>query len=159
MPVVALFWDLSRDIVSRLRDAGILVVCQVGSAKEGASAQLAGAQILIAQGIEAGGHARGTTPLWLLLPEVISSTDVPVLGAGGIVDGRDLANALRSGAQGVVIDTAFLASPEFSPTTITSNGFCRPRRKRPSSRTSFTSTGRSARPCASCRTKHARRER
>ena len=71
-----------------------------------------GASLLIAQGIEAGGHARGTTPLWSLLPEVISSTDVPVLGAGGIVDGRDLANALRSGAQGVVIDTAFLASPE-----------------------------------------------
>ena len=112
VPVVALFWDLSRDIVRRLRDAGILVVCQVGSAKEGELAQRAGAQILIAQGVEAGGHVRGTTPLRLLLPEIVSSSDVPVLAAGGIVDGRDLATALRSGAQGVVIGTAFLASPE-----------------------------------------------
>ncbi len=113
IPVVALFWDLSREIVRRLRDAGILVVCQVGSAKEGEEAQRAGAQILIAQGVEAGGHVRGVTPLRLLLPEAVSSSDVPVLAAGGMVDGRDLATALRLGAQGVVIGTAFLASPEF----------------------------------------------
>jgi nitronate monooxygenase len=112
VPVVTLFWDLSREIVRRLRDAGVLVVCQVGSAKEGESAQQAGAQILIAQGVEAGGHVRGTTPLWSLLPDVVSSSSVPVLAAGGIVDGRDLTTALRLGAQGVVIGTAFLASPE-----------------------------------------------
>ena len=76
-------------------------------------ARRAGAQILIAQGVEAGGHVRGTTPLELLLPEVVSSSSVPVLAAGGMVDGRDLASALRLGAQGVVIGTAFLALPEF----------------------------------------------
>jgi nitronate monooxygenase len=112
IPVVALFWDLSREIVGRLGDAGILVVCQVGSPKEGEEAQRAGAQILIAQGVEAGGHVRGVTPLRLLLPEIVASSDVPVLAAGGMVDGRDLATALRLGAQGVVIGTAFLASPE-----------------------------------------------
>ena len=112
VPVVALFWDLSIEIVGRLRDAGILVVCQVGSSKEGEAAQCMGAQILIAQGVEAGGHIRGTTPLEILLPEIIAASDVPVLAAGGIVDGGDLANALRAGAQGVVIGTAFLASPE-----------------------------------------------
>ena len=112
VPVVALFWDLVPSVVERLRDAGILVVCQVGSAKEGHSAQRAGAQILIAQGVEAGGHVRGTTSLKLLLPEVIASSDVPVLAAGGMVDGGDLVDALRSGAAGVVIGTAFLASPE-----------------------------------------------
>src|SRR6476620_10530100 len=75
VPVVAL-WDLVPGVVERLRDAGILVVCQVGSADEGHSAQRAGAQILIAQGVEAGGHVRVTTSLKLLLPEVIGSSDV-----------------------------------------------------------------------------------
>ena len=112
VPVVALFWDLVPGVVERLRDADILVVCQVGSAKEGDWAQGAGAQILIAQGVEAGGHVRGTTPLKLLLPEVVACSDVPVLAAGGIVGGSDLADALRSGAGGVVMGTAFLASPE-----------------------------------------------
>jgi nitronate monooxygenase len=92
--------------------AGILVVYQVGSTKEAETAQRAGAHILIAQGVEAGGHVRGTTPLKRLLSEVIASSDVPVLASGGIVDGRDLADALSSGADGVVIGTAFLASPE-----------------------------------------------
>ena len=72
----------------------------------------AGAHILIAQGVEAGGHVRGTTPLKRLLSEVIANSDVPVLASGGIVDGRDVADALSSGADGVVIGTAFLASPE-----------------------------------------------
>jgi nitronate monooxygenase len=112
VPVVALFWDLVPGVVERLRDAGILVVCQVGSPEEGDSAQRAGAQILIAQGMEAGGHVRGTTPLKSLLPAVIACSDVPVLAAGGIVDGGDLADSVRSGADGVVIGTAFLASPE-----------------------------------------------
>ena len=75
-------------------------------------AQRAGALILIAQGVEAGGHVRGTTPLKQLLPEIIAVSDVPVLASGGIVDGRDVADALSSGAEGVVIGTAFLASPE-----------------------------------------------
>jgi len=112
VPVVALFWELVPDVVERLRDAGILVVYQVGSAKEAETAQRAGAHILIAQGVEAGGHVRGTTPLKRLLSEVIASSDVPVLDSGGIVDGRDVADALSSGADGVVIGTAFLASPE-----------------------------------------------
>jgi nitronate monooxygenase len=112
VPVVALFWDLSKEVVQRLREAGVVVVCQVGSAKEGELAQRTGAQLLIAQGSEAGGHVRGTTPLRTLLPDVIASSSVPVLAAGGLVDGRDLVDALRLGAQGVVIGTAFLASPE-----------------------------------------------
>ena len=112
VPVVALFWDLVEGVVEQLREAGILVVCQVGSAAEGVSAQQAGAQILIAQGLEAGGHVRGTIPLKSLLPELLSCSDVPVFAAGGIVDGADLADALKLRADGVVIGTAFLASPE-----------------------------------------------
>ncbi len=112
IPVITLFWDIFPDVIARLRDAGVVVVCQVGSVKEAEEAQRAGAQILIAQGVEAGGHVRDTAPLWALLPEVVASIDVPVLAAGGLVDGGDLATALRAGAQGVVIGTAFLASPE-----------------------------------------------
>jgi nitronate monooxygenase len=112
VPVVALFWDLSDVIVRRFRDAGILVVCQVGSAREAQDAQAAGAQILIAQGHEAGGHVRGRTKLSALLPEVVACADVPVLAAGGLVDGRDIAFVLAQGAQGAVIGTAFLATTE-----------------------------------------------
>ena len=83
VPVVALFWQLVPGVVERLRDAGVLVVYQVGSAKEGEVAQRAGAHILIAQGVEAGGHVRGTTPLKQLLPEIIAVSDVPVLASGG----------------------------------------------------------------------------
>jgi nitronate monooxygenase len=110
--VVALFWDLAPSIIAELRAAGILVVCQVGSVLEACAAQRAGAQLLIAQGLEAGGHVRGLTCLSSLLPDVVQAVDVPVLAAGGIVDGAGLAAALLSGAQGVVVGTAFLATEE-----------------------------------------------
>jgi nitronate monooxygenase len=109
---VTLFWDLRADIVQRLRDSGIRVLCQVGSVQEAEEAAAAGAEIVIAQGVEAGGHVRGTRALAELVPEVVARVDVPVLAAGGIVDGRGFAAALRQGAQGVVIGTAFLATRE-----------------------------------------------
>ncbi len=112
VPAMALFWDLSADIVKRLRGEGILVACQVGDAKEAEAAQAAGAQIIIAQGVEAGGHVRGRIKLAELLPQVIASVDVPVIAAGGIVDGKGLARALQAGAQGAWIGTAFLATTE-----------------------------------------------
>lgn len=112
VPVMALFWDLSADIVKRLRDAGIFVVCQVGSLQEAEEAQRAGAQVLIAQGVEAGGHVRGTVPLGALLPQVVANADVPVIAAGGMVDGKGLAAALAAGAQGALFGTAFLATEE-----------------------------------------------
>jgi Nitronate monooxygenase len=109
---VTLFWDLSATTVAALRNAGILVVCQVGSVSEAREATEAGADLLIAQGWEAGGHVRGRTGLSELLGDVVAAVDVPVLAAGGIVDGRGLASALRAGAQGAVIGTAFLATDE-----------------------------------------------
>jgi nitronate monooxygenase len=112
VPVMALFWDLSADIVKRLRDAGILVVCQVGSLQEAEDAERAGAQILIVQGVEAGGHVRGRVPLHTLLRQVVASVDVPVIASGGMADGKALAAALRLGAQGAMFGTAFLATAE-----------------------------------------------
>ncbi len=112
VPVVALFWDLSTDIVQRLRDEGIFVVCQVGDPKEAEQAQAAGAQIIVAQGLEAGGHVRGRTPLLKLLPQVIANVDVPVVAAGGISNGKQVAATLKAGAKGALIGTAFLATTE-----------------------------------------------
>ena len=109
---VTLFWDLRPDIVRRLRDSGCLVICQIGSVREAEEAAAAGAQVVIAQGFEAGGHVRGRTNLADLVRDVVAHVDVPVLAAGGIVDGAGLAAALRWGAQGVVIGTGFLATRE-----------------------------------------------
>lgn len=109
---VTLFWDLEPDIVHRLRDAGCLVLIQVGSLREAEEAAEAGADIVIAQGVEAGGHVRGTRRLADLVPEIVARLDVPVLAAGGIVDGKGLAAALGWGAQGALIGTAFLATRE-----------------------------------------------
>lgn len=109
---VTLFWDLRADLVRRLREAGCLVLCQVGSVREAEEAAATGAHILIAQGREAGGHVRGENGLAALVPDIVSHVDRPVLAAGGIVDGRGLAAALALGAQGVVIGTGFLATRE-----------------------------------------------
>jgi nitronate monooxygenase len=112
VPAVALFWDLSGEAIARLRAASILVLCQVGSTFEARAAVDAGAQVIIAQGAEAGGHVRGTTPLRALLAEMVAELQVPVLAAGGLVDGHDVAEVLAMGAQGAVMGTAFLATTE-----------------------------------------------
>lgn len=112
VPVVALFWDIDPAVVSRLRDAGLCVVYQVGSATEAVSARNAGAEIIVAQGREAGGHVRGTTPLRDLLPAVVSAVDVPVLAAGGLATGGDLVTVLALGGAGAVFGTALLATEE-----------------------------------------------
>jgi nitronate monooxygenase len=112
VPAVTLFWDVDAAVVGRLRDAGITVVYQVGSVEEGRAAVAAGAEMLIAQGVEAGGHVRGTTPLLDLLPALVQAVPVPVLAAGGIADGVDIAAALALGAQGAVLGTAMIATPE-----------------------------------------------
>jgi nitronate monooxygenase len=112
VPVVCLFWDVDAHVVRRLREAGILAVYQVGSVAEAQAAERAGAQLIIAQGVEAGGHVRGTRPLWRLLPEVCEVVTVPVLAAGGMTDGADLVAAMGLGAQGIVLGTAMIATPE-----------------------------------------------
>lgn len=72
----------------------------------------AGAHVLIAQEVEAGGHVRGDRPLHELVAAVAESTDLPVLAAGGIADGADVVTVLSLGAQGVVLGTALIATHE-----------------------------------------------
>jgi nitronate monooxygenase len=102
---------------SPLREAGIVVL---GTATTAAEARALDVDIVVAQGAEAGGH-RGTflgsfedalIPLAELLPAVVAAVDVPVIAAGGIMDGHDAAGALALGAQGVQLGTAFLFTPE-----------------------------------------------
>ncbi len=89
-----------------------MVMCSVGSAAEARTAQEAGADIIVAQGYEAGGHVWGQVSTIALIPAVSDAVDLPILAAGGIADGRGMAAALMLGAAGVWVGTRFLASPE-----------------------------------------------
>ena len=85
----------------------------VGSVEEAKEAADKGADIIVAQGWEAGGHVRGTTATMPLIPQVVDAVDpLPVVAAGGISDGRGLAAALCLGAQAAWVGTRFLAAKE-----------------------------------------------
>ena len=109
---VSLFWGLSQDAVEQAASAGLKVLVTVGTAEEAVEARKAGADVIVAQGWEAGGHVWGQVATLALVPSVVDAVDVPVVAAGGIADGRGMAAALMLGAQGVWIGTRFLASKE-----------------------------------------------
>jgi len=96
----------------KIKKAGALLICQVQTVKYAKAALANGADVLIAQGAEAGGHgdARGT---FALVPAVVDvARGVPVAAAGGVADGRGLAAALMLGADGVLVGTRFYATLE-----------------------------------------------
>ncbi len=110
---VVLFWGDPAPFVEDAHGNGVKVLVQVGSVEEAKSAADAGVDAVIVQGLEAGGHVRGTAPIWDLLPPAVEAvTPLPVLASGGIGDGAGLARALRLGAQGVSLGTRFVASDE-----------------------------------------------
>lgn len=114
-PLLVLFWGDASPFVDRARGRGTKVFLQVGSVDEAKAAAAAGVDAVIAQGFEAGGHVKGTTSLWSLLPAVVDAVHpVPVLASGGIADGRGLAAAIALGACGVSMGTRFVASEEAS---------------------------------------------
>ena len=98
-------------IAKRLQDAGVVVMSVVGNTKQAVSVVKDGAEIVIAQGTEGGGHT-GHVGTIALLPQVLDAVDVPVVAAGGIGDGRGLAAALVMGCQAVWVGTRFLATEE-----------------------------------------------
>jgi nitronate monooxygenase len=110
VPIVAFSWGIDGRLVDRAHAAGCLVVAQAGSLAEGRAAVDAGADVLIAQGVEAGGHVQGETPLLDLVGQLRGG--VPVIAAGGIADADGLRRAQAAGAAGVVMGTRFLATPE-----------------------------------------------
>jgi len=115
VPLIVLFWGDPAPFVDEAHRNAVKVLIQVGSVAEAEAAAAAGVDAVIAQGIEAGGHVRGTTSIWELLPAAVEAVKpVPVLASGGIGDGAGLARALRLGAQGVSLGTRFVASEEAS---------------------------------------------
>ncbi len=100
------------ELVKRVHDAGILVMHQTGSVEQALRAAESGVDVIIAQGMEAGGFGGALASL-SLIPQVVDAVSpIPVVAAGGIADGRGLAAAFMLGAAGANVGTRFLASVE-----------------------------------------------
>lgn len=114
VPIVSFHWGQpSNAVINQLHRADVDVWTQVGSVDAARQAVDAGIDLIIAQGSEAGGHNYGSLPTFVLLPAVVEAVaPTPVLAAGGVATGRQLAAALALGADGVSVGTRFVASAE-----------------------------------------------
>ena len=113
-PVISLALGDPARLPERAHAAGALFIQQVHTVQQARSAAERGADVIIAQGAEAGGFG-GSISTFVLVPQVVDAvTPLPVLAAGGIADGRGVAAAIMLGAQGVNMGTRFLASVEAS---------------------------------------------
>src|ERR1700694_957128 len=112
VPVLSLAWGRAADLTYQAHEAGSKVIHMVATPEEAGLVASDGADVIVAQGTEGGGHV-GMMGTLRLVPMVIDLVaGVPVLAAGGIADGRGLAAVLMLGAQGALIGTRFLATPE-----------------------------------------------
>jgi nitronate monooxygenase len=114
---IMLSFGALQPFAERIHAAGVPLIAQVQTLEHARQALDAGAQILVAQGGEAGGHGMTARSTFTLVPDVVDlaaqrAPDTLVLAAGGIADGRGLAAALVLGADGAVLGTRFWASPE-----------------------------------------------
>jgi nitronate monooxygenase len=113
VPVLSFFWGDPSPYVARAHAAGLKVIDQVGSVQSAQRSARAGVDVIIAQGVEAGGHIAGQVTTLALVPRVVDAVrPTPVVAAGGIGDARGVVAALALGAEGVVLGTRFLATPE-----------------------------------------------
>jgi nitronate monooxygenase/enoyl-[acyl-carrier protein] reductase II len=112
VPVITFALGLDPELIRRSHDVGARFVQQIHTVEQAEDAAEAGADVIVAQGDEAGGFGGGSG-LVVLLPQVVDAVaPLPVVAAGGIVDGRGLAAALAFGAAGIQMGTRFLASDE-----------------------------------------------
>ncbi len=102
----------SRDMYAWGREYDVPVISIVSSAKLARLAERLGAAAVVVEGFEAGGHLGTDRPLFEILPEVIEAVSIPVIAAGGIMTGADIARAIQMGASGVQMGTRFVASVE-----------------------------------------------
>jgi NAD(P)H-dependent flavin oxidoreductase YrpB (nitropropane dioxygenase family) len=100
-----------QEFIERLKAAGAVVVPSIGAARHARKVADWGADAVIVQGGEGGGHTGGVATT-LLLPSVLDAVDIPVIAAGGFYDGRGLAAALAYGADGIAMGTRFLLTQE-----------------------------------------------
>jgi NAD(P)H-dependent flavin oxidoreductase YrpB (nitropropane dioxygenase family) len=100
-----------RELIGRLKDAGVVVIPSVGARRHAEKVAGWGADAVLVQGGEGGGHT-GAVATTVLLPQVVDAVDIPVIAAGGFFDGRGLAAALAYGAAGVAMGTRFLLTSD-----------------------------------------------
>lgn len=115
VPIVFSSAGNPKTFTPALKAAGITVVHVVSSSKFALKAQEAGCDAVVAEGFEAGGHnGREETTTMVLVPAVASAVHIPVIAAGGIATGRQMAAAFCLGAEGVQVGSRFVATPEAS---------------------------------------------
>ena len=112
VPAMCFFWDVVPAAVARAKASGCLVLHQIGSLKAAVDAEAAGADVLIVQGVEAGGHVHGTVAALILVEQVARVVSIPIVASGGFATGASLIAAMALGAQGIHCGTAFLATVE-----------------------------------------------
>ncbi|MFI9025698.1 NAD(P)H-dependent flavin oxidoreductase [Streptomyces sp. NPDC053560] len=101
----------SQELIARLKDAGVIVMPSVGARRHAEKVAAWGADAVIVQGGEGGGHT-GEVATGVLLPQVVDAVDIPVVAAGGFRDGRGLVAALAYGAAGIAMGTRFLLTSD-----------------------------------------------
>lgn len=99
------------ELIARCKDAGLVVIPSIGARRHAEKVAAWGADAVVVQGGEGGGHT-GPVPTSILLPQVCEAVDIPVIAAGGFCDGRGLVAALAWGAAGVAMGTRFLLTQE-----------------------------------------------
>jgi nitronate monooxygenase len=109
---VSFSWGIDGELIGRAHDRGAIVLVQVSDVAGAVEAAERGADVVIAQGVEAGGHVQGTTRLVELLREMRSAVELPIVAAGGISDSGAVRAAVFAGADAVACGTAFLAARE-----------------------------------------------
>ncbi|ORL31338.1 2-nitropropane dioxygenase [Prescottella equi] len=100
-----------RDLIAKLKDAGLVVVPSIGARRHAEKVAEWGVDAVVVQGGEGGGHT-GAVPTSLLLPQVVDAVDIPVIAAGGYFDGRGLVSALAYGADGIAMGTRFMLTSD-----------------------------------------------